>query len=114
MHEEHKAAVLVAAFSGERVAVFADTLDESTVILDELADWLKFNGEGVGYKVRRLNGSQAIEFDNGGRVSFHSMRQSPRGRSFDRIYLPICSAAVKVRELSPCLLTSRVGVLVGY
>lgn len=114
MHNEHKAAaVRAAAFGGEQVAIVAATLPAAQDLFAELEEWLTGDPAARVRAVRRTSGAHAIEFFSGGSLLFLSYRSPSRGRSYGRIFLPLSSAPVMVRELLPCLSVSG-GPFVGY
>ncbi|ASR83171.1 hypothetical protein FDI29_gp01 [Arthrobacter phage Abidatro] len=114
MHDEHKlTAVRAAAAYGERVAIFAETLPAAQGLLPEF-EALGIMADVVA-RFRRVNGSHSIAFDrSGGSIEFRSLNsRGSRGASFDRVYVPVCSAPDKVAGVLPCLNVSG-GPLVGY
>ena len=68
-----------------------------------------------GATVRRTNGSESIEFPNGGRIRFVSVRSSGhRGFVCDRLYVPDRIAEDDLLNLVPCVATSKDGAIVYY
>lgn len=112
MHREHMETAIFAAAKGSAVAVFADTLDRAQRLAHEVEAavptelWLQ--------KVSYVNGRHSIEFPGGGSIRFISLRQSARGLSLDRVFVPIGTDQAALEDIVPALCTSQEGVLTGY
>jgi hypothetical protein len=68
-----------------------------------------------GARVRRTNGDESIEFPNGGRIWFRSVRgRGARGFSCDRLYVPSRISQEDLLELVPAVMSSRDGAVIYY
>lgn len=66
-----------------------------------------------GAKVRRTNGDESIEFPNGGRIWFMTVRRS-RGFACDRLYVPWGISQDDLMDVVPSVCTSKDGAILYY
>jgi Cft2 family RNA processing exonuclease len=111
MHREHINVAIASAAQGGAVAIFAENLNRAQELLSDVEDVLP--RENVE-KVSRLNGKHAIYLHGGGSIRFISTRQSARGLSLDRAFVPITTDRDTLAAIIPSLCTSQEGVLTGY
>lgn len=111
MHREHICTAIASAAQGGRVAIFAENLERAQHLLSEVEDVLPT--ENVE-KVSRVNGRHAIYLHGGGSIRFISSRQSHRGLSLDRAFVPIPTDQNTLADIVPALCASQEGVLIGY
>lgn len=103
---------LAFAEAGMKVAVFAENLELAQEYLGKFEDILDHNEVG---RIVRTNGQHAITFRSGGLIRFHSTRAIPRGRNFDRLYIPAKAADRReMEQLEPLVATSDEPAIVGY
>lgn len=91
----------VAWFGPSQVLVREDFLSVADVIPD-------------GATVRRTNGAGSIEFPNGGRIRFRSLRSSGRVFVCDRLYVPERISGDDLMDLAPSVLSSKDGAVIYY
>lgn len=112
MHREHMETAIFSAAKGGSVAIFADSVHLAQLLAHEVEAsvpkelWLQ--------KVSYVNGKHFIEFPGGGIIRFISLRQSARGLSLDRVFVPIGTPKDTLADIAPALCTSQDGVLTGY
>ena len=111
MHKEHLEVAITSAYHGGAVAIFTENL--------HCADKLAGDAEEAApsesvEKICRANGRRAIYFGSGGSIRFISIRQSARGLSLDRAFVPIGIDQDTLADVVPALCTSQEGVLTGY
>ena len=111
MHQEHMHVAISSAAAGGAVAIFAKNLQH--------AEQLAHDVEGVvpeeyAEKIIRANGRRVIHLHGGGSIRFISTRQSARGLSLDRVFVPIGTDDTTLADIVPSLCTSEDGVLTGY
>lgn len=111
MHREHIEVAIASAAQGGKVAIFAKDLRRAEQLAHDVEEVLP--GENVD-KVSRINGRRAIYFHGGGSIRFISTRQSARGLSLDRAFVPITTDQDTLADIVPSLATSAEGVLIGY
>jgi hypothetical protein len=114
VHREHMNVAISAAARGDKVAVFAETVERVQGIANEIMEATP--GELVE-RVSRLNGNHYMDFYGGGRIRFlstHPNARGGRGLSLDRVFVPIGTSPDALMEIVPALNTSREGVLTGY
>lgn len=111
MHLEHMLVAIASAAQGGAVAIYAENLH----LVDGLAKQAEevLPSENVE-KVSRSNGRRAIYFHGGGSIRFISLRQSSRGLSLDRVFVPVGTDRKFLEDIIPSLATSSEGVLTGY
>lgn len=110
MHPEHIHTAISAAAVGDSVAIFGETVER---VQDIARDIVKEVPADYVERVSRLNGAHRIDFHGGGRIRFISLRQSARGLSLDRAYVPIPTDRDILASIIPSLNASA-GVLTGY
>ncbi|MGY4543271.1 hypothetical protein ACVWY0_003204 [Arthrobacter sp. UYNi723] len=111
MHREHIQTAILAAAEGSAVAIFAENIQRAQQLAREVEAALQ--GENVA-RLSRENGRQFIELNGGGIIRFISTRQSARGLSLDRVFVPVGIDRKFLEDIVPCLVTSPEGVLTGY
>ncbi len=102
---------IAAARAGERVAIFADTLEAAQAFAGQAFELVHSEDRA---HVRRQIGDASVSFPEGGKVNFLSTGHSSRGRSLDRAYVPAAIAHVDAAAIAPCLATSRNPQMIGY
>lgn len=111
MHREHVNVAAAAAAQGSAVGIFADNLEHAEQLAHDVEQVVPDDNVE---KVSRVNGRRAIRFHGGGSIRFISIRQSARGVSFDRIFVPVGIDRKFLEGIVPSLSTSSEGVLTGY
>ena len=105
----HLFAAVGRASEGQTVAWFGPSQalvrEDFLSIADVIAD---------GAMVRRTNGAEAIEFPNGGRIRFRSLRSSGRGFCCDRLYVPEKISGDDLMNLAPSVVSSKDGAVIYY
>lgn len=111
MHREHMNVSISAAARGDKVAILTENLHCADGLAMDIEELLP--SEYVE-KISRANGRRAIYFHGGGNIHFISLRQSARGMSLDRVFVPIGTPKDVLADIIPALAASSDGVLTGY
>lgn len=111
MHREHILVAIAAAAQGSAVAILAENLQRAQQLAREVETILP--AENVA-RLSRENGRHFIELHGGGIIRFMSTRQSGRGMSLDRVFVPVGTDRKILEDILPTLNASSEGVLTGY
>jgi hypothetical protein len=101
----------MSAAQGGAVAIFAENLNQAQRLLSDVENVLPSDSVE---KISRVNGRHAIYLHGGGSIRFISTRQSARGLSLDRAFVPITTDGDTLADILPSLCASQEGVLTGY
>lgn len=111
MHREHMHVAISSAAAGGAVAIFAKNLQHAEQLAHDVEEVMP---REYAEKIFRANGRRAIHLHGGGSIRFISTRQSARGLSLDRAFVPIGTDQDTLTDIVPSLCTSQEGVLTGY
>jgi hypothetical protein len=111
MHREHINVAISAASRGDKVAIFTENLQRAEMLAHDVEEAMPSE---YLEKVCRANGRRAILFHGAGSIRFMSTKQSGRGMSLDRVFVPVGTDRKFLEDVVPCLATSPEGVLTDY
>jgi len=103
--------IVSAAQKGSKVGLFAQSLVVAQSYFDDVR---AMSDADQVERASRVHGKYAIDFRSGGLITFHSTRSVPRGRSYDRLYVPGDVRHDVMLELEPLIATSKEPAIVGY